>query len=111
MVTKKIIITDELKQRFWKKVRKGDGCWEWQGVRFCGAYGAVSTGAGASYYMAHRASFAINYGPPDGYSVCHLCDNPGCVRPDHLAIGTQSDNGMDASRKKRLGKYRVQRLV
>ncbi len=86
--------------RFWQKVQKGDGCWEWQGSRNKLGYGITSLRGRA--IRAHRVSWEIVNGPiPDGLLVCHRCDNPACVRPDHLFLGTQIDNLRDMRTKGR----------
>ncbi len=90
-------------ERFWSKVIKTDTCWEWQGKPDIGGYGIFVI---RSYerIRAHRFSWELyNRCPvPDGMFVCHHCDNPRCVRPDHLFIGTNQDNLRDASVKGRL---------
>ena len=94
-----------LAERFWARVSKTDGCWLWVGAsRTTFGYGVISRGGRRSQIGAHRASWEIHFGPiPDGMSVLHRCDNPPCVRPDHLFLGTQSDNIRDMARKARLG--------
>lgn len=94
--------------RFWGFVNKsdGDGCWLWTGSMTRG-YGQFSlprlNSGGASKVYAHRYSWALTNGNiPDNLSVLHRCDTPACVRPDHLFLGTQGENLMDAERKGRL---------
>jgi hypothetical protein len=86
--------------RFWSRVRKGDDCWEWLGRTSTNGYGAVW--ADKRDRRAHRVAWELVNGPiPDGLYVCHHCDNKRCVRPDHLFIGTATDNMQDALRKGR----------
>lgn len=87
-------------ERFWSKVSKGDGCWEWQAGRLPTGYGRFSD-KGVEY-KAHRFSWALAHGAiPEGMLICHRCDNPRCVRPDHLFLGTNSDNQRDMVNKNR----------
>jgi len=89
--------------RFWAKVEKTEGCWLWRGAARRG-YGAFSPQHGTTR-PAHRVAWELaNSAPiPDGLCVLHRCDNPPCVRPDHLFLGTKKDNAQDAIRKGRRG--------
>lgn len=78
--------------RFWAKVdRQGpDDCWEWQGATSAFGHGDFPA---LGQHAAHRVSYLLNVGPiPPGLFVLHRCDNPPCVNPAHLEVGTQLDN-------------------
>jgi hypothetical protein len=89
-----------LADRFWSLVQKGSDCWEWQGRRFDDGYGSFY--GRAHILRAHRLSYELTYGPiPEGMWVLHRCDNPLCVRPSHLFLGTNHDNVRDRIAKGR----------
>lgn len=94
-----------LKERFWSRVLlpNADGCMEWTGAVMSSGYGSMWIGDKKE--LAHRVAMFLITGewPPSGLYVCHRCDNPLCVRPDHLFIGTPLDNNIDKIRK---GRYR-----
>lgn len=99
-------LSEPIGPRFWSKVVKSDGCWEWQGGRFAGpGYGRFSIKHKNT--LAHRVAWELTYGPiPDGLFVCHRCDNPSCVRPGHLFLGTALDNNRDMAAKGRRADFR-----
>lgn len=90
--------------RFWRMVRRDESCWTWTSARNKSGHGrfAVWRHNHMTNLYAHRVSWQIHFGMiPDGLYICHRCDNPPCVRPDHLFMGTQTDNMHDAARKGR----------
>lgn len=94
--------------RFWKKVDK-DGpripyvtgqCWMWYGTRVRNGYGIFKWAGKPG--LAHRYSYWLHYATlPDDMNVCHRCDNPSCVNPSHLWLGTNRDNAKDRDMKQR----------
>jgi hypothetical protein len=86
--------------RFERKFEKTDGCWLWTGHLNRGGYGEIRIKGRA--VSAHRFAWQLVHGPiPIGMLVMHRCDNPTCVRPDHLALGTDADNMRDRDAKGR----------
>ena len=87
-------------ERFWSKVLKTPTCWIWIATRNTTGYGQFSLFG--KLVVAHRVSYELSKGPiPTGLRVLHHCDNPPCVRPSHLWLGTQKMNMEDASSKDR----------
>lgn len=96
-----------LVDRFRSKVNKhtATGCWLWTGnlVRGYGSFSRVDDSGKQRPHPAHRFSWTLANGPiPDGQCVCHACDTPRCVNPNHLFLGTIQDNLNDARAKRRL---------
>lgn len=90
-------------KRFWAKVKKGDPaqCWIWMGTLGHKGHGTFRVNSKKNE-GAHRFSYQSIYGEiPKGMCICHSCDNPSCVNPLHLWVGTRSDNNTDRANKGR----------
>ena len=110
--TKPTINKDEKKRlRFWGRVIKGGlyECWEWGGYKTPLGYGRLHHFG--KYDYAHRVAYIYSYGPiKDDLHVLHHCDNPACVNPTHLFLGTHQDNMIDRDKKQR-GRYKSAKWV
>jgi hypothetical protein len=110
MGVKTFRVRPDIETRFWQFVEvKGENdCWLWQGSHNGNGYGELSQYAlnhTIKPMRAHRLSWEIHNGDiPDGMCVCHHCDTPRCVNPNHLFLGTHKDNMHDASVKGRAGR-------
>lgn len=90
-------VTTSRRERFWSHVNKDGDCWLWTGSLNNHGYGTFGSGE-----LSHRISWVFAYGTiPVGLFVLHHCDNPLCIRPEHLFLGTQSDNVRDMLAKGR----------
>lgn len=87
--------------RLWAAVSKGDDCWTWTGGRDRDGYGLLTVGS--VRFRVHRLSYILDHDAhiPPGMLVMHRCDNPPCVRPDHLRLGTNAENTADRHAKNR----------
>ena len=104
MIYTKTMITNLTRyeeNKLWKYVEKTPSCWIWKGSRRKPGYGQKQFRG--KLWQAHRLIYTIlKEEIPENKIACHVCDNPPCVNPDHIFIGTHKDNMQDASRKGRL---------
>lgn len=91
-----------IEKKFWGRVKKQrNGCWLWCGPVRPDGYGF--TNRDGKNQSVHRISYELHFGViPTGLLVCHHCDVPRCVNPNHLFLGTNRDNMQDASKKGRM---------
>jgi hypothetical protein len=93
---------EDWREKFWNRVKMspGDGCWEWGAGRDGRNYGQMNVDGRPR--KASRLAYESAYGPfDDSLCVLHKCDNPPCCRPDHLFLGTKTDNAADRGAKNR----------
>ncbi len=88
-------------ERFWSKVEKTENCWFWRASGNGKGYGFFSI-LGIRILTHRFSAYLVGLHSPKPTEVCHTCDVHSCVNPDHLFVGTKSDNMRDASRKRRL---------
>lgn len=98
----KVNLSQSQVDRFWSLVEKTDECWLWNGSKKQMGYGLFM--ANNRRFLAHRLSFFMRFGKLGNELVLHRCDNPSCVNPDHLFLGSHQDNASDKVSKGRQSK-------
>jgi hypothetical protein len=95
-----------LKCKLLNRIKKVNGCWEWQGKITNVGYGEITHER--KYVLAHRCSYkTFKCEIPKGMHICHSCDNKKCINPDHLWVGNQKDNAIDMMKKNRGGCQKI----
>lgn len=105
-----IVVTPEwikTVHRFIEPMMDDRGCWEWYGAlksktELRNRYGVTCPPMTQTTYKAHRVVYAMYKEDPGNHLVCHSCDNPSCVNPEHMFLGTSKDNIQDAVKKGRM---------
>ena len=93
-------------ERFWAKVDKSGECWLWTAGKNSLGYGSFRIGG--DVFLAHRLAWGLAHREdPGDLCVCHRCDNPACVRAEHMFLGTRIENNRDRDRKGRWGEART----
>ena len=101
-----------LEDRFWGFVRKTKKCWKWTGTMDKKGYGRIKDVDLRTPLKAHRVSWEMHYGPIyDGLDICHACDNPSCVNPSHLMMGSRMANLIDSGKKGRTSRVSLKNLI
>lgn len=118
LAAKDNMVDKKLKERFEAKFIPvtESGCWLWEATAHSRGYGLIHTGrklTKAHMEFAHRFSYELYKGhrPSREEEVCHKCDVPSCVNPDHLFLGSHADNMLDMAKKNRCGKRWTERLT
>lgn len=95
----KALSHEDVTKKFWSLVEKTSACWLWRGVLNKSGYGDISWQN--KRWLAHRFAWFLTYGTEPSLCLLHACDNPQCVRPDHLFEGTRQENMADKVAKGR----------